>query len=537
MRLIFLLVLLAVASPGYADVLLMAPNGTWVKQTGFKSAITVAGATKTRVQVTGAEKVSTPVTVPSNISVEMVGAGQFVKSGSGAITFNGPFKAEARQVFIGFVAGGISGLELSTPSWFVDNVVPGTTDTTLGFLVAMSSLQNGGTFEVTQGRYKLSDEVPIKSGVTIKGGGSVDRYYGLPTGTENPTYIYQSAANKPVFSISGNVRDVVVKNVALGASSASVYPGSPVAGKYGIKMEGAYPNSAYRIRLENVAFYDFERGISVNSLAGVADWQIDNVKVDQCVFYNCTKGIYLSSMNADYWHIQNSSFLIPANGDGIYLEKPGFLTIESSAGGGLVNSGNDFIHVGSRYDTVRIVSCQSENLANFLHVDTTAGYENVYYPIIMDGCVVESPITVERQARISSIKSRYTENVTVSGNNSVVESDGDSFAPGKSYLLTGSGIKWYTAILRTSGAGTPVNVITPVHVGDEHFDTSAKIWWKSNGLNTTDWIVASAPTRSNLGNPNNALTPIFVGEEVLDTTNSIWYKAVNLTGTGWRALN
>lgn len=42
--------------------------------------------------------------------------------------------------------------------------------------------------------------------------------------------------------------------------------------------------------------------------------------------------------------------------------------------------------------------------------------------------------------------------------------------------------------------------------------------------------------RTNAGSPLNSVTPLYVGEELLDTTNNKWYKSYGLAGNYWSAL-
>jgi len=71
------------------------------------AAITAMGSAVATLVVSSDTVVSTGVNVPSTLHVRVTGGGRLTNSGSGTITFSGPFEAPLRQVFSGFPAAGI----------------------------------------------------------------------------------------------------------------------------------------------------------------------------------------------------------------------------------------------------------------------------------------------------------------------------------------------------------------------------------------------------------------------------------------------
>lgn len=89
-----------------------------------------------------------------------------------------------------------------------------------------------------------------------------------------------------------------------------------------------------------------------------------------------------------------------------------------------------------------------------------------------------------------------------------------------------------------SNNGTPVGIITPRTIGEEVFDTSTSLWYKSTGYSANDWKQATInPIRTYTTSPITVIVPLYIGEELLDTTNKIWYKSTGLTSDDWITVN
>ena len=311
----------------------------------------------------------------------------------------------------------------------------GVTDDTAAIQGAIDFQAGGGRIFIPAGKYKLSAALVLHSGLHIYGSSNVDPYYGTKNGNENPSFLFQTTAGTPVFSLGVGVIDCLLERFSISDVSVPAAYTVPTAGKYGIEMTGDRPYSSYRHTLRSVSFYNFDRAISVVGVdtgAGV-DWQIDNVLVERCTFWNNTTGIYFNTLNADDWIMQQCKFVVAANGDAIYCERSGYLQVIGGyshpsplAVGGVV-SGTDYIHLSDFTDNILLQGCQSESMENFIHVDASTGYENVYNLIILDGCLVEVPSLIERQCKIVSENNRFTYPVNCTGDNIEVHSAADSW--------------------------------------------------------------------------------------------------------------
>lgn len=129
------------ATSGWYDEVIVGPAGTSpvtlvnvpIGMTQDRANMTVYGSSiHTMLSTVGSSSitvvVSTSITVndafviPSNISIQVVKGGLFVKSGSGTLTINGPFNAGLYQVFSGFSSGdvtfGSGSVNYISDSWF-----------------------------------------------------------------------------------------------------------------------------------------------------------------------------------------------------------------------------------------------------------------------------------------------------------------------------------------------------------------------------------------------------------------------------------
>jgi len=107
--------------------------------------------------ISTAKTVTTYVKVPKGVV--------YAKSGSGSLTFNGPFEAGLYQVFSDFSAGDVTGLKESRPEWWAVNTIPGTTDLT----TALQSAVTGGKEIILSNSYKHTTTISVPDDRVIKG--------------------------------------------------------------------------------------------------------------------------------------------------------------------------------------------------------------------------------------------------------------------------------------------------------------------------------------------------------------------------------
>lgn len=363
--------------------------------------------------------------------------------------------AAAGATLVGFIQSGTGAVGRTAQAKMRDIVSvkdfgavgDGSTDDLTAFENAIASLPGGGVILIPEDRvYRITDSIALHSGLTLRGGSNVDPYYGTKNGNESPAFIFQATANTPIFTVGSGVCDVTIEGLALSSISSPVAYSAPTSGKHGIKMEGSRPNSSYRITIREVTFYNFDRAISVVGVdtgAGV-DWQIDDVLVERCAFFNNQTGVYFNTTNADAWKFQNCTWTIWTNGEAIHCVRSGYIEadtcywIPAETSAGVFATGNAGVLLGDYPDNFRMVNCQAESIDYFLHVDTSTGFENNYNQIQLIGCIVEAECLIERQSKIVSVSSRYTEDVTCSGDDVEVHSFADSWLPTtKKFVMSG----------------------------------------------------------------------------------------------------
>lgn len=155
----------------------------------------------------------------------------------------------------------------------------------------------------------------------------------------------------------------------------------------------------------------FDRGISVEDSKGEHDWQFDNVLVDHVTFAENNNGIYMNSQNASYWKVTNCWFALMPGGYGLYLERSGFLTVDSSTGGGAPNTkaqglpnSKTFIFVGGSHGSLTVINSQAEGLDYFMEVTSPPNYS---YPITVINSIIGPPVMLRANCIYVSIGNYY----------------------------------------------------------------------------------------------------------------------------------
>lgn len=448
----------------------------------------------------------------------------------------------------------------------------GVTDDTAAFQSALTVLENGGVLYVPLGRYKITDTLVLKTGVTVQGQGNADRTFGIPNTNAESSYIFQTTANKSVFSIGGNTRQIRIKDISLGSRlDVNLVPSTNING---ISLAGTWPNSSTDFVVERCSFYNFNKAVSVvdTALPGSPnpDWQCDDVSFNNCLFYMNTDGMYFYTTNSDSWVLTNVDFLTGDNANGLHFNRVGTFTAINCFGGDIVDvspSAAYGIHIGGDgfFDTMKYINCQWERTTNMMYVETS------YYPnqpvgalkIIMDSCQIESDITIAAACNYISFASRYQNSVFVTGNNVQIDSYSDYFLSPNKYLITGTNSGFGSCITSSETSVSNANngvILTgrvrtyvqidpntstyPSKVGDIalnglSYRVGSPVGWicGADGTPGTWYPFGQIGSRSASGSPVGVLTPYFMGEEYLDTGSNKWYKSTGLTNTNWVALN
>jgi hypothetical protein len=314
------------------------------------------------------------------------------------------------------------------------------TDDTAAFVAAIAAAATIGRIYVPNGVYKISDELSLPSGITIEGAST-----GYAAGKSR---IYQATAGKAVFLIGEQRWGIKISDLWL--SGTDVF-GTYAAGSYGIKMQGGYPNSSFRMMFSNLLFTGFERGISAVSLVG--EWQIDSILVQRCTFNENKYGIWLQSQNADYWRIDASVFMGAFGGDGVRIARGGNIHMTGTYGGGDVRG--RFVAITGPADGILLESCQAESVREFLTYDGTAPTDYLH-PLVLIGNIADGPVYLRQSVTYVGVGNNYAFDVNATGPDVRIFSYGEVFARGKNYVLANT-----SRVVDRSGIdarGTPVSL-------------------------------------------------------------------------------
>ena len=160
----------------------LAQDIIWVGQyTSFAAAVTAIGASEKTLIVNSNQTISTAVTVPSTLSINIMGSGKFTKIGSGTLTFNGPFEAPLKKVFSGFEAGNITGLKIKFIEWYGAKL-DGTTDDAAAINLAV---YGGGNVRISEGNILVNSEIIVDEFTTIECAGIRKTVFRAGTNNQN----------------------------------------------------------------------------------------------------------------------------------------------------------------------------------------------------------------------------------------------------------------------------------------------------------------------------------------------------------------
>jgi hypothetical protein len=154
-------------------------------------AINSIGATYKTLLVDSAIVMSTNVTVPSNVSLEIPEGGSITTTGY-TLTINGNFSAGLYQVFFG--SGSVVGLLNSCVVWFGENTTPGVTNMTSAFVAAHSAIrEDGGELILPVGISLFSSTLTFNKRITVTGVSSVST--STTTNSPGTTLLKSSSLN------------------------------------------------------------------------------------------------------------------------------------------------------------------------------------------------------------------------------------------------------------------------------------------------------------------------------------------------------
>jgi hypothetical protein len=294
----------------------------------------------------------------------------------------------------------------------------GTIDDTAAISAAVKDIAtvNGGRLYFPNGVYLISSKISLPSGIVVEGADS--NYNGN-------CQLRLSTPDQSIFFIGGSRRRILIRNLELKATT--------LKGTKGIEATGPVTNPSFEVEFNNLLISGFDRGISVEGNgADQSQWEFDNVRVQHSTIGDCNYGIYLNTQNADFWKIEDCFFEANSGGYGIYMERSGLVSIDSSFGTGPGGPGQTramtFIFVGGAHGNLTIINGHCENFTNWMEVVQP---HNQTYPITVINSVVGAPIKLRANCQFVSIGNSYLANTiqTIDAGTSIpIYSIGDNFS-------------------------------------------------------------------------------------------------------------
>ncbi|MGB7926155.1 MAG: glycosyl hydrolase family 28-related protein [Pyrinomonadaceae bacterium] len=287
-------------------------------------------------------------------------------------------------------------------------------DDTAAIQTAVKDIEfvRGGKLIFPTGVYHISSKISLPSGIVVEGTNS--NYFGN-------CRIQLTADNQSIFFIGGNRRRITIRDLELKANTTN--------GTKGIEAAGEYPNSSFQIEFDNLSISGFDRGISVEGHGPRGEWQFENVRVHHTAIGDCKYGIYLNTMNSDYWKIEDCPIGSLSGGYGIYLERSGLVNLDGTYGSGPGGQppAKTFIFVGGMHSNLTIINAHCEYYTNWMEVVQP---HNAVTPITVISSSIHAPILLRANCQFVSIGNNYYPDTiqTVDQGTSVpIYSVGDSF--------------------------------------------------------------------------------------------------------------
>lgn len=294
------------------------------------STINASGTPPTTLNISDPLTVSASGSVPNNICLQVVDNGLITVSASQTLTIGCFIDPGQRKVF----TTSASGAKVLFTKAAVDKIkIVWWTGPTSGQTVTdpiSEALESANVHQMpihfTQGLWLTSGDHNIDEGVTIEGEGN-HLFSNLGTAVK-----LVSPTSDNVFNIGEINYSVRFKNI--------IIDGTGTTNKYGVLFRGTFPDSSGDVAFDKVTIQDFNKGIYYNDVevGGNVNWQMAQVKIDHCVFWNNTTAVHAESLNSAFY-IVSSNFYIPNNSVAIYTNGIGITNIIGNEFAGMVGGG------------------------------------------------------------------------------------------------------------------------------------------------------------------------------------------------------
>jgi hypothetical protein len=239
-----------------------------------------------------------------------------------------------------------------------------------------------------------------------------------------------------------NNKQVTVKNFFLKGAAATP---SDVTG---IEVDSLQPDGADLLVFSNFRIQYCEYGIQLGSVTGGTQNRVSDSRFEQFVIENIgTAGIKTKSTNVDNIMLQNGIISAITTGDGVNLNRSGFVKFDSVSGFALLR----FVNVDGPIGALTLIGCQAENggVANnysFYRSNYTLARQG---SVTFVGCTLDdkvmfadpAPAAADQQF-VNFIGGRFSD-FEVECDNTIVNLMGCLGLTGGTVTFTGANIKCY----------------------------------------------------------------------------------------------
>lgn len=302
------------------------------------TAVSSIGATECRLRIASAVSLTANLTIPDNITIEIIDDGEISVASSYTCTIHS-FAGATRKVFAG--AGSVI-LEKNAVqgdidfTWWAGLTNAGDIYSELNDALASAGANAGGVLRIPSGTWKTSGGRFDRSTSTYTNGHRINntvtiRGDGKDHDAGRGAVIELTDTDADAFALAnyGAADDGLIRNITIEDLSIKCPSGTGV----GLLIHGQAPDSGFGVVVNRVAFNGGERGIMIKDHHDGLDWEILQVHVKDCAFTGCTEAIYGNCVNSSL-AVETCNISIPLNGGGINLDAAGVVVIRNNTFGG-----------------------------------------------------------------------------------------------------------------------------------------------------------------------------------------------------------
>jgi len=350
-------------------------------------------ATPTILNISRPVTVSSNLTAPKGLTLNVTGEGKITLAASAVLTVNNFVDPGSRQVFdssasgakVLFTKGAVEKIKIA---WWVGNTSgANVTDALNEALESANATQI--PIHLSQGIWYTSGALTtISKGVTIEGEGN---HVTPDTGT---SLWLQSPSSNYLFKISGSTYGVRFKDINL--------TGNGTTGQTGILLQGTAPATSGDLSLNNVSIDSFAIGLYHDSTDSM--WQFAQIKIDQSRFYYNTVGIKTDSSNSQFT-ILSTNFYSQNNQTAIQFDGVGETLITGCefAGPGVGATNAKILVINGAHAVISLRDNQDEGYNTFLENNAS----DLTSIVNLSGNTIQSQLYINQAMTLVSTGNKY----------------------------------------------------------------------------------------------------------------------------------